>query len=247
MNQQVIIQYKTKEVPAPYAFSIKAELTPGQAISVKFNLTYTDREELDEDEIADEGFTGNDDISWEGTLPQVWGTSLEEVISKSSWTAKVSKRTLCVVKVRIGDSAEQMPSQPDIWEYWLQELQQACMEAAKIERSLEMDWVKGNRKISLKASFVSRQAFVELRTEDGDKTKTIQWASLRKLLKHIYIAEYLPEFVLTNYNDQSDTFLNPGGGQWFNLTKANLHLDKKTEWIVKLETMINELVNDPST
>lgn len=247
MNQRVTIHYTTKDIPAPYSFAIRAELTPGQEISVKFNLTYTDREELDEDEIADEGFTGNDDISWEGTLPQIWGASLEELISKSSWAAKANKKAHCIVKIRIGDSAEQIPAQPDMWEYWLQELQQACMEAAKIERGLEMDWVQGRRKISLKASFVARQASTELRTVEGTKEKNIQWTSLRKLLKHIYIAEYLPEYVLTNYDDQGDTFLNPGGGQWFNLNKANLHLDKKTEWINKLETMINELVNDPSS
>lgn len=247
MNQRVTIQYTTKEIPAPYSFSIKAEMTPGEEISVKFNLTYTDREELDEDEIADEGFSGNDDISWEGVLPPVWGASLEELISKTSWGAKASKRAHCIVKVRVGNSAEQIPSQSDMWEYWLQELQQASMEAAKIERSLEMDWVQGDRKISLKASFVKRQALVELRTAEGDKTKAIQWASLRKLLKHIYIAEYLPEYILTNYDNLGDTFLNPGGGQWFNLNKANLHLDKKSEWVTKLETMVNELVNDPSS
>jgi len=245
MERRIVIHYSTRDIPAPYAFGIKAVLDIGQDMSVKFDLEYTGREELDEDDILDEGFSGKDDIHWAGTLPAVWIASLDDLLSKTTWASKPNRRAHCSVKVQADASVAKIPSQPETWEYWLQELQQACMEAAKLEKSLEIRWVKGSREISLNASFTERQASAELNSPEDKKQQKVPWQSLRKILKHVYIAEFSPEEAISNYDNKGDIFLNPGSGQWFNITKGNLFLEKKPEWLSKLETLFNELVTGP--
>ncbi len=217
-----------------------------EELEIGFHLIYTDRDQLEEEEILNEGFSGEDDINWQGKLPLVWRQSLDDLIEKSNWSAKVNKLNRCSVKVNLEGEAARYPANFDAWEYWLQELEQACIETAKIEQPLEMDFVKGERKLSLKASFEKREAFIENRLGLAAIKKDIPWYKLGKVLKQIYIAEYYPEDVVTNYDSKGDTFLNIGGGQWFNLSKTNLHISKKKEWLDKLEASFEDLINGPS-
>ncbi|WP_339816094.1 hypothetical protein [uncultured Imperialibacter sp.] len=246
MTNTISIDYFTQNIPAPYSFHIHAELAPADSVAVSFTLTYTDREALEEDEILNEGFTGDDDINWSGSLPGVWNESLEELIKKTTWSGKADKLSRCKIKVTLPGDEAKYPANTGSWEYWLQELQQACIEAAKVEKPLEMDFVKGERKLSLKGSFEKREAFIEERLGGLVVNKKIPWEKLGKVLKQIYIAEYYPEDVQPNYNTKGDTFLNIGGGQWFNLSKANLHISKKKEWLTKLEAAFEDLITGPS-
>lgn len=246
MISTLSVHYITQNIPAPYSFTIEADLKNADALEVTFKLTYTDRDELEEGEIIGEGFSGNDDIAWSGQLPKAWQQSLEDLLNKTTWSKKINKLSRCKIKVTSPEGGVQYPANNDNWEYWLQELQQACIETAKIEKPLEMDWVRGERKLSLKGSFEKREASIENRSTALVVSKNIPWHRLGKVLKHIYIAEYYPEDAHTTYDTKGDAFLNIGGGQWFNLSKTNLHLDKKQDWIDKLEAAFNDLLTGPS-
>ena len=244
--QRIEIRYETQNVPPPFSFEIKALLAKNATLDVEFQLKYTDRDDLEEDEILDEGFSGDDDIEWKGSLPGVWINSLNALLNNSSWTKKINPHSQSKLTVFLDGIGQGHPSQADKWEYWMQELQQACMEAGKIEQPLEIDYVKGSKKMVVKASFVSREASLQDYSASLPDTKTLEWNNLRKLLKHIYLAEFMPEESVKKPDDKGDPFLHLGGGQWYNLEKANLYLLKKNDWLEKLDTLLSGQLSDPS-
>ncbi len=239
------VTYETQNLPAPFSFEIKAVLQREKDLKVEFHLKYTDRDELDEEEILDEGFTGDDNIEWQGNLPDVWTASADALLEKTTWTKKVSPISQSNITVFIDKVSQGHPANADKWEYWLQELQQAGMEADNIEKPLEIDYQKGNTKIAIKASFVNRTASIQDFTEAAVE-KPLEWSLLRKFLKHIYQAEFIPGEAVKQPDAGGDPFLNLGGGQWYNLQKANLHLPKKKDWLEKLTGLMLEQVNGPS-
>lgn len=244
--QKIQIKYETQNIPAPFSFEIKAALIKNSSLDVNFLLRYTDREGLDEEEILDEGFSGDDDIEWKGILPQPWLNSLDSLLEKTTWTQKVSPLSQSNITVYVDGSSKGHPSNADKWEYWIQELQQACLEAGKMEKPLEIDFVKGSKKISIKASFTTREASLhDFSTGAADK-RDLEWSQLRKLLKHIYQADFNPEEAAKQATSSGERFLNLGGGQWYNLEKASLHVPKKRDWLEKLDNLLNGQFSDPS-
>lgn len=242
------IEYKTQHIPAPYAFEIETTLEKSDGLQVDFNLIYTGRDELDEEEILDEGFSGDDNFHWKGQLPQAWAESLDELIRKTTWTKKQDKHAHCQVFFADETGKNQRPADLESWEYWLQELQQACVESGGFEKTLEVDFVKGTKKLSLKGSFKTRMASIaDYSGKIGNTSeKPIPWKMIKKVLKHVYIAEYYPEDALKSHDASGDVFLHLGGGQWYNLNKANLHLDKKEAWLSQLENIFEDLLTGPS-
>ena len=244
--KKIEVRYETQNVPPPFSFEIKADLSKNEVLAIDFQLKYTDRAGLEEDEILDEGFSGDDDIEWKGELPAVWMDSFDALLNNTSWTKKINSHSQSKVTVIIDGVRQGHPLQADKWEYWTQELQQACMEAGKMEKPLEIDYVKGAKKIAFKASFVNREAFLEDNSGSLPVSKLLDWTKLRILLKHIYLAEYTPEESVKQPDTKGDPFLHLGGGQWYNLEKANLYLLKKKDWLEKLDTLLSGPPSGPS-
>lgn len=56
--KKIIAQYQTIQLPPPYSFDYQLIISPkADGLEVDFKLHYTDRDELSEEEILDEGFT----------------------------------------------------------------------------------------------------------------------------------------------------------------------------------------------
>lgn len=80
MSDKFSIEFYTPELPAPHAFSIQLEIEKkAQALQTKFSLQYIDRDTCTKDEILEEGYTGEDDISWNGTLNDTWSKAFDAI------------------------------------------------------------------------------------------------------------------------------------------------------------------------
>jgi hypothetical protein len=129
------IQYETPPgLPPPYCyyFHLVGRVVQG-APQVTFDWVYTHREDLSEEEITAEGFTGDDDYHWQGALHEAWLLQLEKNVAKTQAVAHPDEEG---TYLHVTAEAVQRvlfrghPRNLTEWEYFLQELVQAIYETA---------------------------------------------------------------------------------------------------------------------
>lgn len=243
----ISIDYHTPDLPPPYcyAYALEAKFTPS-GLEFTFKLTYTDRDELDEDEIFEEGFTLNDDHEGKGTLPKAWTETLKVLIRRTTWT---NNKKHLALRVKIEDIEnnvfEGSPADIASWEYLLQELQQGIYETNKREYPLDFRYREvektGELAIALHASFSQREAYITY-TRDGspEKKQPLPWKDLKKLLKAIYTPDYLPENAQDGFPTKRGKYINPGDGQWYMFGKAVLNPSAKVDSLTLLEKQLKQ-------
>ena len=231
-NLQIRFQ-SAAEMPPPYThfYTLTVRPLPDRQLEVAFSITYTDRDELDADEIIAEGFTADDDFDWKGKLPAVGHPALESLVSKTRLQPLRADRLpndRDFFELTIGaenDKGGQPANQPD-WQYLTQELIQAIYEAAGRERPFELTFVDIQRgttaETQLTASFVKR----EVQGKSGQRSKNLPWAELQPLMSEVYGVQYLYEEALPKLPKRDGQFLNLGEELWFELGRAVVDLDE---------------------
>ena len=102
-------------------------------LRAKLDLHYTDREELSEEEILDEGFTPSDDYQYDGSLNPVWVKSIEELLQETRYASQVHGEGEITVatKEHTKTSPAKSPTNQEAWQLLAQDLIQAIYETAK--------------------------------------------------------------------------------------------------------------------
>ncbi len=241
----VEISYFTPDLPPPYAYNyLLTAAIDKEGLKVKFRLEYIDREELEEEEILAEGFTLDDDFSFEGNLPVVWKNELLTQLDKTSFLKGNPEQYPIHLKLKTaGETYEGYPSDYNNWEYFLQELVQGIFEAGMKERPLELyfrsiDHKRQQEAITLKASFLSRTAVRS--TENSGKTtdSTISFKELKKILKAVYMPDYIQEKAQTKSPEKPGKYINPGDGLWYEFGKSLLNPDPAFDSLGKAESLL---------
>lgn len=244
----VRITYYTPELPPPfsYTYSVAIKYTK-KGLDFDFELTYTDREELEEEEIFAEGFTLEDDYKSKGTLPETWSNALKTQIQKTSWVNNKKKSSLDIAIVDKEDKVfEGSPGDIASWEYFLQELMQGIFEVGKRELPLEMQYKEVSNKtvdltITLQASFAERTAHITYNNENEPAQKRpLPWKELKQLLKPVFIPDYLPEKATEEVPLKKGKYINPGDGKWYEFGKAILNLSAKMDHLSILENQLKQ-------
>ena len=177
------ISFLTQQVPPPFAHGYTLSIyQQGKVWEIKFQLEYLQRESLEEEEILEEGFSGNDDFEWTGKLPEVWVQVLDKWLKASAFGAEQPKEAcnhLFVEYTNNGKSGFPMNFQE--WEYVLEELIQAIYEMANKERPFMLQLVNAKQglDITLHARFATRSF-----TRKGGE-HPLPWEYLKVVLGHI--------------------------------------------------------------
>ena len=79
------VYYSTPfDVPAPYSYQVSFEIILNENnLNVAFEMNYSNRDGLDEDEILNEGFTMDDNFAWKGDLDMVWANTLDDLMTRT--------------------------------------------------------------------------------------------------------------------------------------------------------------------
>ncbi len=177
------ISFLTLQVPPPFAHGYTMTISKkGKAWEIKFQLEYLQRESLEEEEILEEGFTGDDDFQWAGGLPEVWVQAIDRLLQETTYVPDQpieAPNHLFLEYVNNGKSG--FPVNFQEWEYVLEELIQAIYELAKRELPFMLHLINMKEKIDLKlhAKFATRSFVLK-----GGK-RPFQWEQLKTVLGQI--------------------------------------------------------------
>lgn len=239
------ISYFTPDLPPPYGYNyLLTAAIEKEGLKVKFRLEYIDREELEEEEILAEGFTLDDDFSFEGSLPDVWKNELLAQLAKTSFLKGNPEQYPIHLKLNAPDETyEGYPSDYDHWEYFLQELVQGIFEAGMKERPLELtfrsiDHKKQQEVITLKVSFLSRTAVKSMERSGKKVESTIAFKDLKKVLKAVYMPDYIQETAHKKLPEKPGKYINPGDGLWYEFGKSLLNPDPAFDSLGKAESLL---------
>ena len=229
MPTTIDIRYQTLQLPPPYSYAYTLQFRPeGKGVGVRLVWEYTDRDELTAEEVAEEGFTTDDDFHWQGTLPTVWNEALRDLQRRSRWVSEADPGD-SALRVTVTDASSPVstgsPGNRLEWEYFLQEAVQAVYEAARRERPLQLAYLRldardGREEIRWKASFEHRR-FTVVRTAQGQSSsRELPWPQLRPLLEGWYVPDYLSERAESGAPRQPGEYIDPGEGIWYRWGKA---------------------------
>lgn len=236
------LKFQTSEnIPPPFAHAIElsGSFESNIEITVSFELSYLDRDQLSEEEITDEGFSMNDDFKWLGTLPPVWKDIIYGNL-KSSKPLKIKALEPHQHFWQI-DFEEQSfyPANADKLTYLLEEVQQAVFEKAGKELPLNLVFYKNQagetRELTIQASFVERR--VEITRKENNqpgKTSILPWEELNFILKNTFSGEFIMDVAFNQKPGHKGTFVNIGDGYWYEVGKSLLIESHKIQKIFKL-------------
>lgn len=235
MNSLSIYYTTSFNVPAPYSYEVSFEFSADG--NLKFDMNYTNRDELTEDEILNEGFTENDDFSWNGKLNTVWEAEIESLLAKTE--ARNSTRDQEILLKRAGDKFA--PRNYKEWNLLIQDLIQAVFETAGKEKEWQMDLqiIKNGKKDLQKMTvyFAKR----EIDFAFGSNIK-MDWQRAKKFMELIYLGDFDETKSTNQIPEKEGSYLCFDQINWYKLghSIANPHGNKA--YLGKLEAELLSLV-----
>jgi hypothetical protein len=243
------IQYETPPgLPPPYCYYFHLVGRVEQGVpQVKFDWVYNHREDLSEEEITAEGFTGDDDYHWQGALHETWLHQLEKNVDRTKAVAHPDEEGpyLHVTAEAAGRVLFRgHPRNLTEWEYFLQELVQAIYETAGKEAPLRLRF----RKVAPGAPAV--EAKVEIRFRDravvrsgpGPAAGALPWEAMQGELQSIYALQYDAEAALPKVPGEPGHYLDPGEGHWYELGKSATNPSARKNYVAAVTRFIDELL-----
>lgn len=225
------IEYDSGSVPAPFSHVFKLKVSFEKIfINTQFDIRYTDRGGLDEEEILDEGFTMDDDYTFIGEIPKVWEQPFKTLYSQSKWSGKktldLSGGLKVLAKDRHGQITRTIPSNQQEWLYLVQEYIQAIYEINKKEAPLALRYLD----IDADGTETHYQLTVRFSTRKIDfavngKEKDAGWEETKPLLSYVFLPDYHYDLAQETPPSKKGTYIDCGDGVWHEFGKGVVNID----------------------
>lgn len=247
---QYIIRFQTAPVvPAPFShfYTLQLEIVSKNQLNVDFSIIYTDRDEMDEDELLDEGFSSDDDYKWNGAVPEIWINEFEEIFSTSKTIRKREESEFeDFIELELNENGKMVtiyPVDKERWSYFLQEFIQAIFEASGKEKPfeltfLEIDADKKQTQVDLKASFAQKSFTL---SKGKNSSRKLEWAQLQRIMDTVYKAEFVADNASDSKPSQKGKYITAGDGLWYQLGVAILETTAKSKDLPKIEALFKTL------
>ncbi|UJP67134.1 hypothetical protein IPZ59_17570 [Mongoliitalea daihaiensis] len=225
------IEYDSGFIPPPFSHIFKIKLGFGKKfIDTQLYLEYTHREDLTEEEILDEGFTLNDDFTYQGEIPLIWEEPIKSLYAKSNWSNKKLNEEEGGIKLLVkdihGKIVRTIPANQQDWMILAQDVIQAIYELSKKEAPLKINYLIINDQT--KTSIEVQMKF-SIRTVDvliDGKQKTADWEETKKLLSNVFTPDYDYGIAKEQKPTKSGEYIECGDGFWHDTQKGLINLDQ---------------------
>lgn len=237
---KLTVEYNSGPIPPPFCHRYKIDIakTDTRDYRIHLNLEYYDRDEVTIEEILDEGFSIDDDFTWQGKLPDIWGLEIISKLKSTNWKKKLSAEAdgkALLIKIQHQTRTEVLqPADIRTWEVFCQGIIQAVFELGNKEAPLIISFVNKSSKeqtkqVDFEFSFAYRSIKI---TKQKHKHTSMEWEDGQHLLKYIYGLDYLPEYGHEKLPKKPGNYIFPGDGLCYELTpKTNS------------DSVINEKIN----
>ncbi len=246
------IKYETAaNVPPPYCYyyHIRCEVTLTGLIT-EFSWVYHNREGLSQEEIEEEGFTGQDDFAWEGTLATAWLAPIGKLLRRTRQSTKADNETVPFLEMDFRtQQSGGFHGSPDTiveWDYFLQEFIQSIYETSGKEAPLLIRYKKITPQVTLFCSI--RMQFkdrtVSLQTRLGDakmQQRQADWDEMKQVLEPIFALSYITEAAESREPHQPGTYLNAGENSWYEFDKTVINPSSKIDTLAQVSQVFDKL------
>ncbi len=219
--KNIRIEYHYLDLPAPFCYTKTLKIIPSAtSLTTDYALTYTDRQDFSQEELEDEGFSGDDNESWKGNLHLNWLETLQ-FLTDSKPAEKATSANECIVYV--DDVLLETYGNESKWDYFIQEITQAIYETAAWEKALTIRYCK---KDSDKAPIKQLQISFSTRSAELNTTKKIDWNNIQQFLKLYYLQEFKEGEHSSKIPNQSGVYSDPSDGFWYSIENSSSNLNK---------------------
>jgi hypothetical protein len=245
------VKYETPAgLPPPYCYyyHLIGRVVKG-SLQVEFNWVYHHREDLTEEEITNEGFTGNDDYSWKGTLHEEWLRQWKKKLTgtKPATGPREEEPYLHITAEETGQVLFRgHPRNLSEWEYFLHEFIQAIYETAGKEAPLRLHFRRivqgtGAAEAGIEVSFSYRS--IKLLGKKQGNTPILTWEEMQRELQSIYALEYDAEAAVPKAPSHPGYYLDMGEGQWYELGKSARNPSPRNNVVAPVTRFIDRLLS----
>ncbi|MCE6990040.1 hypothetical protein [Dyadobacter sp. CY323] len=246
---EYIIRFETATVvPAPYAhyYTLKMNFSAEEKLLVDFEIVYTDRDGISEDDLYDEGFSEDDDYKWNGEVPAIWISEFRNILTSSKIIRKRNESEYeDFIELEIEENEKRVtiyPVDKERWSYFLQEFMQAIFETGGKEKPFEMSFLDidsdKQTSIDLIASFGDKTFKI---TKDKGTARKLEWAQLQKVMDTVYRAEFVADNASESKPSKKGKYITAGDGLWYQLGVAVLETTSKSKDLAKIEALFATL------
>lgn len=223
------IYYSTPfDIPAPFSYEVSFEFFEDEKLD--FEMIYTGREELSEDEILNDGFTLDDNFKWSGNLDSIWNNQIEELFART----EARNSTIDQEIILKTEGKEFAPRNYKEWNLLIQDLIQAVFETSGKEQpwQMELKIIKSGLKKTqlMKVLFAKREVdFV------FGSNINMDWAKAKKFMELIYLGEFDEEKSSTQQPEKEGVYLCFDQLTWYKLGHAITNPHGNKSYLGKLE------------
>jgi hypothetical protein len=236
----VTFTYSPANMPPPFSYEVAIDCIPEEKVlQVHFDMQYTHRNEVDKEEVIAEGFTGDDDFSWQGNLPAVWLENLAKHLQHLRLTEKQSHVSIQIKEKSIIKKGSPENLKP--WEYFIQELMQAILEKAEREMPLQIGIMIEEQNNKSKIQWLEL-SFAQFKVKDEKGYEIMSWLHGKELMELIFMLDFEDPDPKVQNNRPPGIYLDPGDGLWYQVGKEATNPDPKNDIISSLKEKVYKLL-----
>lgn len=239
------LEFDSGIIPPPYShvYRISLDWSKGN-LHAKLDLHYTDREDLSEAEILEEGFTLSDDYSFDGELNPVWIKAVQQKTESVKWSGKSMDDGGIIVKLSENgqEGKVKIPADQEGWQLFGQDLIQAIYETSQKEAPLTVHYREvSTDKIEdceITVHFSDRSVIFK----HEDENRSINWEYTVQLMKLIFTPDYNYEFAKEEPGKKRGSYIECGDGYWHELGKGVVNIDPANDVVSKIKERFRDLL-----
>jgi len=243
------IKFETADIlPPPFSHQILLSLDfQNDFIDTKFEIAYTYRDELSDEEILDEGFTGEENVAWAGELSNAWKVPILELLAQmpEKSNQKAIQEEQNFLELVVNGKTYGNPKNQEEWEYLLQELSQAVYETygKELPFSLTFKKVDSNKSVSifeLILHYTDRRVEAYTEVDSMKRSRSLTWEEASELIGQVFVGDFFPDKASKNEPKSIGKFITVGDGLWYEFTKSLKNPNGNRAYITSLYQRFEE-------
>lgn len=232
------IEYDSGSIPPPFSNVYRLVLDwTSEELTADLILHYTDREELSEAEIIEEGFTAEDDYSAKLTLDSAWKKPIFDLLKATKWNSKQLNEegiSLALVEQGQPDAKAKIPLDQEGWKLMSQDIIQAIYESNKKEAPLQIQYRVVESEYTQDARITVHFSNRKVIFESGADKRELNWEYAIQLMKLIFMPDYNYEIAREEAGKKRGIFVECGDGFWHELGKGVTNIDSDYDAVSKI-------------